>query len=184
MTARTKLAAAAIGAVLAVVVGFAVVAYSQAHQVRRDQVRSNVEVARIAEAVFRKHESRVQRRLRIGNAAEEAILACAPDVGCVTAGRKLFGPSRGRLLAHARRAMRDECARLRGCKGERGERGARGLRGRRGPAGARGGRGAQGPAGERGPMGARGPAGVDASPDSVIALICDLVTPLTRLLCR
>ena len=108
MSARTaRLVAVAIGGLLALAVGGAVIAYDKAAQTdldrKRDKVRTDAEIARIARQVFRM-ETADQRRTRIQGASIEAIRACARSTECTALGRQVFGPSRARLLAHARRA--------------------------------------------------------------------------------
>lgn len=183
MSVRVKLIAAAIGVLLAVAVSVAVIAYDQAHRTeaarRVDRVRSATEIARIARAVFRQ-ETKAQRKARIGSAALEAIQACQPKPECVAAGRRLFAPSRARLLAYARQAAREQCD-LGRCRGRPGSPGAAGGRGSNGAAGRPG---RTGPAGAPGADGQVGPDGVSPSVDDVIAELCRRAGVFAGLLCR
>lgn len=185
MTRREKLAAVAIGVLLAVAVSVAFIAYDQAHRTetarqadRADRVRSDTEIARIARAVFRQ-ETKGQRKNRIGNAALEAIQACEPKPQCVDAGRRLFGPTRARMRAYARWAARERCTRDR-CRGAQGPRGAKG---RRGGAGRAGKDGRNGKNGRPGADGRPGQDGVSPSADDVIAELCRRADVLARLKC-
>ncbi len=184
----SQIIAAVIGIVLAIAVSVAMFAYTESRQVARDQVRSNAEIARIAERVFRKEETKAQRQARIAGAAKEAIISCGADAECITVGRDLFGPSRARLLAHARRAVEQHCASLGGCKGERGFTGQQGPRGQTGAQGPQGQRGVTGPQGKQGPAGTPGTPGpigeAGATVDQVIEELCARSVAVLRLLCR
>jgi hypothetical protein len=194
---RQYIIAAILGSLLAVAVSAAVLAYDKARdteqQQRKDRVRSDTEIARIAREVFR-NETAQQRQLRLQLAATEAIAACALSPRCVSAGRRVFAPSRARLLAHARKAAIDYCRRNR-CRGRDGRDSAvrhvtkvlnRPVPGPPGPSGRRGppGRdGAPGRAGARGPAGPPGAPG--ATTQTVLAELCASAPSLLRpLVCR
>ena len=147
----------------------------------RTQVRTDADIKRLAEQVFRK-ETAEQRTKRIQAASREAIKACGQDQECIALGRALFGPSRERLLAHAAQAMIDYCAKHNGCRGPRGAQGPRGSPGGKpGPRGPRGRTGARGPQGEQGPEGPQGLPG----PLQVVTPqdLCARVPALRPLLC-
>jgi hypothetical protein len=181
-------------AVLVVLVTGAVVYFAgqlveqreELRKTERDRVRTDAEVARIAEAVFRRNEKRSARAERLGNTAIEVLLICERNRRCVTIGRRVFGPSRARLLAHARKAVEDYCAARGGCRGRDGRHASvvrltrvvnRPVPGPRGPAG---------PRGRPGPQGPPGPAGLPgADVGSVLAELCAGAPRLLRpLACR
>lgn len=121
---------------------FAVIAYVKAQEVeearRVDKVRTDTEIARIAEAVFRKHETQAQRSRRIQGAAKVAIAECKGDPACVRAGQQLFGLSKSMLRVVAREEVRLYCAAHNGCRGTRGATGQRGRDGVDGSSGTAG----------------------------------------------
>lgn len=176
-----------LGLVFASSTGGSVLALIQSRETEQrrqvDRVRTDGEIKRLASEVFRK-ETAKQRDLRLQSAAKQAIAACAKDPECTGAGRQLFGPSRERLLAHARAATIEYCRRN-DCKGRTGARGAAGRPGRDGgPAGSRGPRGhrgRQGPKGDPGTAGAKGDKGDPGalSPGS----LCTRLPALKPLLC-
>lgn len=186
---RASIAALLIGVLFAVTTGGTVLALwtsmSNERARRVDKVRTNTEIARIAEYVFRRHETATQRTLRLQGGSREAIRACAQDNECVSLARQVFGPSHARLLAFARLVQRDYCAAHNHCKGATGDRGARGTpgspSGRPGPAGPRGPSGQRGPRGRTGSAGAPGPQG----PAGLVSpgALCSSFPVLKALLC-
>ena len=118
---------------------------------RREAI-TTAEVRRLSRVVFRE-ESAKSRETRLRDVALEVLRICGNDRECTALGQRIFGPSRERLIAHARAAAADYCAAIGGCKGRQGERGRRGLPGAPGP------RGRTGPQGLPGRMGPQGPPG-------------------------
>lgn len=141
----------------------------------RNEIRTNREIARIAERVFRQGETTAQRQARIRQSIERALNACLEDESCIGRLRRELGPSRARLLAHARLAIERYCATRNQCRGPTGRRGPpgpsggspgpRGPRGAKGEPGRRGAQGPAGPPGPAGPAGPQGPPGIVASPE-------------------
>lgn len=152
-----------LGTVLAVALAGAAYAVVQTQHVEQrraqDRVRSDAEIARIAERVVRVESptaAELNRRVR------QSLAACAADDDCRSDFRRAAprgkpGPS--------------------GPQGASGPAGATGATGARGATGATGARGPAGPAGPIGPPGPRGPIG--ATPD-----LREAVCSLAPLLCR
>lgn len=175
-----------IGILFAGVVVFAAYAIDTESDRVTAQIRTDEQIARIAGRVFRK-ETAEERRRRLQISATAAIDACRQSPACLAAGRRAFGPSRERLLAHAREAVIDYCARRGGCRGPAGRNAAvvhltkilnRPVPGPPGPKGDRG------PMGPPGPVGPQGPAGVAPTRGEIIAELCRDARGLARLICR
>ena len=176
------LAAALAGAIYAV---YTVV--TERNRERTDDIKTAGDIKELAREVFRSDETQAQRDKRIQRSVGVAVDACLRQEGCIGKLRRAVGPSRARLLAHARRAVQEYCAIRTECRGVRGLRGMRGPRGlsRPGPRGRPGRDGQDGQDGGPGPPGPPGPPGtpganVPAPIDPRLNAICRRAPALCR----
>lgn len=171
------------GLTLALALGGALFTFFRGEAERTERVkkdiRTDAEIARIAEAVFNENESPAGRRTRLVKAVNDALDECLSVAKCAERLRRELGPSRARLLAHGKLAVERYCA-TGACRGPRGPRGARGARGATGPRGAQGHQSARGRMGPAGPPGAVGPPGPQGAPGIVASPELCRKVPLLR----
>lgn len=137
MSFRTAaLIALLIGTLAASAFSFAVIAYVKAQETeearRVDRFRTDAEIKRLAEAVFRENETAPQRSRRIREDVKVRIKECGRDAQCVAAGRRVFGLSTRMLRLIAREEVRLYCAARDECRGRMSPAGKDGRNGRNG----------------------------------------------------
>lgn len=167
-----------IGSLMAGVISFT--AYLATVEAERlaDQRRTDEQVRQLAEQELCTEAPEICDE-RQQQTITDAIRMCAKDDECLSTLRRTAGSSRKRLLAHAREAVENYCARV-GCRGEPGPRGPRGSPGQTGPRGQQGSRGARGSRGPKGPRGATGPQGPAGPVQVVVEKISPEVVPQSQ----